>query len=171
MYSGTIAALLGTAATLLSTALASSTTFFAGNVAVGTCSFTHYALPAGIFGTALSVQSWDSSAHCGACVNVHGPNGNTIKAMIVDKCPGCEANGLDLFEEAFAQIADPAQGRIDTQWEFTPCGIASPLQVHLKDGASQWWFSVQVMNANKVSSRLYASRPLSYFEQSLMMNS
>jgi hypothetical protein len=57
-------------------------TFYGGNLAGGTCSFTTYTLPANIFGTAFSGSAWDAAAHCGECVKVTGPNGNSITAMV-----------------------------------------------------------------------------------------
>jgi hypothetical protein len=57
-------------------------TFYGGNVSGGTCSFSGYSLPSTLFGTALSLERWDSSANCGRCVSVTGPNGNSVKAMV-----------------------------------------------------------------------------------------
>lgn len=57
-------------------------TYYNGIVADGTCSFSGYTLPSGIFGTALSVDTWDHAAKCGACVAITGPTGNTIKVMV-----------------------------------------------------------------------------------------
>jgi hypothetical protein len=63
-------------------ALSGQATFYGGNVAGGACSFSTYTLPSNIFGTALSDSNWDSSANCGACVAVTGPDGNAITAMV-----------------------------------------------------------------------------------------
>lgn len=57
-------------------------TYYGGNLAGGTCSFSGYTLPSSLFGTALSADAWDDAAKCGACVAVTGPSGNTIKAMV-----------------------------------------------------------------------------------------
>lgn len=57
-------------------------TFYGGNVSGGTCSFTGYTLPSGLFGTAYSGAQWNDAAQCGACVQVTGPSGNSIKAMV-----------------------------------------------------------------------------------------
>lgn len=55
-------------------------TFYGGNVAGGHCSFASYTLPDGVYGTASA--NWDGSAHCGDCVSVTGPGGQTITAMV-----------------------------------------------------------------------------------------
>ncbi|KUJ14269.1 uncharacterized protein LY89DRAFT_649993 [Mollisia scopiformis] len=137
--------------------LAGQATFYGGNVAGGACSFSTYTLPSGIFGTALSDSNWDTAANCGACVSVTGPSGNSITAMIVDECPGCGTNHLDLFPDAFAALANPTTGVIDVTWEYVDCPITSPLEVHNKEGVSAYWFSMQVVNANQAVSSLEVS--------------
>ncbi|EAW12821.1 putative extracellular cellulase CelA/allergen Asp F7-like [Aspergillus clavatus NRRL 1] len=132
-------------------------TFYGGNVSGGTCSFSGYKLPAGLFGTALSKARWSDAAECGACVSVTGPNGNSIKAMIVDQCPECESNHLDLFQDAFAELADISKGIIGIDWSYVPCEIDSPLVLKNKEGTSRYWFSMQVVNANEPVASLEVS--------------
>ncbi|GAQ09310.1 expansin-YoaJ [Aspergillus lentulus] len=132
-------------------------TFYGGNVSGGTCSFTGYTLPSGLFGTAYSGAAWNNAAECGACVSVKGPNGKTIKAMIVDQCPECEADHLDLFQNAFTELADISKGIIPITWSFVDCGITSPLVLKNKEGTSRYWFSMQVMNANEPVAKLEVS--------------
>ncbi|KAH7386550.1 RlpA-like double-psi beta-barrel-protein domain-containing protein-containing protein [Cadophora sp. MPI-SDFR-AT-0126] len=160
-FTSTIAAsavvALAHGATLSKRALSGEATFYGGNVAGGMCSFSTYTLPAGVFGTALSDSNWDNSANCGACVSVTGPNGNAVTAMIVDQCPGCGTNHLDLFPDAFAALADPSKGIIPITWDYVDCPITTPLAVHNKEGVSANWFSMQVVNANKEVSSLEVS--------------
>ena len=60
--------------------LSGQATFYGGNVQGGTCSFSTYTLPSGLYGTALSDSNWSNSANCGGCVAVtYG--GKTITAM------------------------------------------------------------------------------------------
>ncbi|KIM95510.1 carbohydrate-binding module family 63 protein [Oidiodendron maius Zn] len=149
------------ASTVLALATASSlsgqATYYGGNLAGGACSFSTYTLPSGIFGTALSDSNWDNSANCGACVSVTGPSGNSITAMIVDECPGCGTNHLDLFPDAFSALANPTTGIIDVTWEYVDCPITTPLEVHNKEGVSAYWFSMQAVNANQGVSSLEVS--------------
>ncbi|KAG4443894.1 hypothetical protein IFR05_000660 [Cadophora sp. M221] len=165
-------------ATLSKRALSGEATFYGGNVAGGMCSFSTYTLPAGVFGTALSDSNWDNAANCGTCVAVTGPNGNTITALVVDQCPGCGPNHLDLFPDAFATLADPSKGIIPITWDYVDCPISSPLAVHNKEGVSAYWFSMQVVNANKEVTSLEVStdggstwkvttrQPYNFFENS-----
>jgi expansin (peptidoglycan-binding protein) len=132
-------------------------TFYGGNVSGGMCSFTGYTIPSNLYGTALSDANWDTAANCGACVSVTGPSGTKVTAMIVDQCPGCGTNHLDLFPDAFAKLASPSKGEIDVSWDIVPCGITSPIILKNKEGTSKYWFSMQVMNSNVSVSKLEVS--------------
>ena len=137
--------------------LSGQATFYGGNVKGGACSFSTYTVPSGLYGTAISDSNWDNAGNCGGCVAVtYG--GKTITAMIVDECPGCGTNHLDLFPDAFASLADKTKGVIDLSWDFVPCSvITSPLQIHMKSGVSQYWFSAQVVNGKRRTSKIDVS--------------
>ena len=153
-------------------------TFYGGTVAGGMCSFTGYTIPSGLLGTALSDANWAGAQSCGACVQVTGSSGTKIIAMVVDQCPGCGNNHLDLFPDAFKKLADPSKGIIPVSWDFVPCGITSPIVLKNKEGTSKWWFAMQVMNSNVRVSKLEVStdggkswkgttrQPYNYFENS-----
>lgn len=98
-------------------------TFYGGNTQGGMCSFSTYTIPSGIYGTAMSSRNWDGSETCGGCIEVTGPNGKKITVMVVDQCPECELNHLDLFQDAFAELADVSKGIIDVTWEYVDCPI------------------------------------------------
>ncbi|KMT03545.1 hypothetical protein BVRB_8g192220 [Beta vulgaris subsp. vulgaris] len=78
---------------------------------------------------AASADIFQNRAACGRSYRVtcvSGTNqgvpqpcrGGSVTVRVVDLCPGCSANGLDLSQEAFSMIADPNAGRINI--EFTP---------------------------------------------------
>jgi len=67
--------------------LSGEATYYGGNLAGGTCSFSTYTLPSSIFGTALSDSNWSDAAECGACITVTGPAGNNITAMVLSLLP------------------------------------------------------------------------------------
>jgi hypothetical protein len=73
---------LARGAALQSRALSGEATFYGGNLQGGTCSFSTYTLPSGVYGTALSDSNWDNAGNCGACISVTGPAGNSITAMV-----------------------------------------------------------------------------------------
>ncbi|KAL3463976.1 RlpA-like double-psi beta-barrel-protein domain-containing protein-containing protein [Aspergillus heterothallicus] len=140
-----------------SAATSGEATFYDGNVSGGTCSFTDYTLPSDLSGVAFSGEAWDDAANCGRCVSVTGPSGNSVKAMIVDKCPECAPTHLDLFQEAFTELAPASEGVIDISFTYIPCGIDSPIILKNKEGTSQYWFSMQVVNANEAVESLEVS--------------
>lgn len=72
----------GASPTLGGAAVSGQSTHYGGNLNGGMCSFSTYALPSGTFGTAFSGSAWQGAGVCGACLEVTGPQGNTIKAMV-----------------------------------------------------------------------------------------
>ncbi|KAI9738397.1 MAG: hypothetical protein M1834_008900 [Cirrosporium novae-zelandiae] len=141
----------------LSDSVSGEATFYGGNVEGGACSFSTYTLPSNLYGTALSSSNWDTSANCGACIEVTGPDGDNITAMIVDECPECGSNHLDLFQDAFAELADISEGIIDVTWKYVECPITGVITLHNKEGTSEYWFSMQVVNANEPVATLEVS--------------
>lgn len=76
---------------------------------------------------------------------------------IVDRCPGCEPDHFDLFPNAFKAAGGTETGRTYVTYEYVPCGITTPLSVRTEGGASQWWFSMQVTEANRPVKSLEVS--------------
>ncbi|KAI5776937.1 RlpA-like double-psi beta-barrel-protein domain-containing protein-containing protein [Geopyxis carbonaria] len=128
--------------------LTGTATYYGGNISGGTCSFTTLTLPSSIYGTALSDSNWASAGLCGACLRV-SYNSQSITAMVVDQCPGCGANALDLFPAAFSALAEPTLGHVQVAWEVVDCEAMEGRKLKLvnKSGTSRYWFSMQVVNA------------------------
>ncbi|KAF4435737.1 hypothetical protein F53441_13441 [Fusarium austroafricanum] len=133
-----------------------TSTHYGGNVSGGTCGFVSYTIPSGIYGTAFSGPNWDNAGVCGSCIEVTGPTGKKIKAMIVDKCNECNKGHLDLFDNAFT-AAGGTNGLAQTSWRLISCDITTPLVLRNKEGnsianlglgTSSHWFSMQVRNSN-----------------------
>ncbi|KAL4806130.1 RlpA-like double-psi beta-barrel-protein domain-containing protein-containing protein [Aspergillus unguis] len=139
------------------TSTSGTATFYGGNLSGGTCSFTDYTIPSGLYGVAYSGQAWDNAAECGACFSVTGPNGDSVKVMVVDECPECSSTHFDLFENAFTTLSEKSAGEISISYTPTSCGISSPLILHNKSGTSAYWFSMQVVNANEAVKSLEVS--------------
>ena len=120
----------------------------------GRCSF-----PAGDrMVAAISGPDYDGAASCGACVEVSGPNGDTV-VRIVDVCPRCKAGDLDLSVEAFAEIAPVRAGRIPISWRVVPCEVTGPVAYHFKDGSSAHWMAIQVRDHRYPIAGLEARDP------------
>jgi expansin (peptidoglycan-binding protein) len=94
---------------------------------------------------ALNAVDWATAAYCGACADVAGPNGS-VRVRIVDQCPECPSGNLDLSPQAFSQIAAMEQGRVSITWNLVACDVSGPVRYRFKDGSSQWWTAVQVIN-------------------------
>jgi expansin (peptidoglycan-binding protein) len=95
---------------------------------------------------AMNIGQYQDSAVCGACVEIEGPKGN-LRVRIVDSCPDCPTKGhLDLSRQAFAKIANPVDGRVNVRWRMVTCDVQGPIRYHFKDGSSQWWAAIQVLN-------------------------
>ena len=84
-------------------------------VGVSACGTVETGLVAAV-GDAL----WNNGAVCGKMYRVTctGPTnqcrstGASVTVKIVDRCAGCTGNQLDLSQQAFSAIADPAAGKI-----------------------------------------------------------
>ncbi|WP_051790483.1 RlpA-like double-psi beta-barrel domain-containing protein [Streptomyces sp. NRRL S-1022] len=57
----------------------------------------------------------NNSPACGKQLKVRGPRG-VVYVTIVDKCPTCKDEDLDLSPAAFGQIADLGAGRVPIRW-------------------------------------------------------
>jgi len=66
---------------------------------------------------AISSAIYDGGAHCFDLVEISS-GGKSVQAQVVDECPSCNANDLDLSPATFEKFAPLAQGEIDITWEF-----------------------------------------------------
>ncbi|XP_059440023.1 EG45-like domain containing protein [Corylus avellana] len=80
----------------------------------------------GVMIAAVSDALWANGAACGRMYSVTctGPTNQgvpqpcrgTVTVKVVDRCPGCDANNIDLSQEAFSAIADPNAGKINIDY-------------------------------------------------------
>ena len=112
-------------------------TYYDGNGGFGSCGSP---LTSGLYG-AISHSCYEAS-QCGKCAVVHGPLGN-VTITIMDKCPGCLENTLDISSEAFKTIATIDDGRVKVTWELVECNNSKPIsqmtttQANLTNNPSQ----------------------------------
>ena len=122
----------------------------------GACLFDHPS--ADLMVAALNTRDYETSKACGARVLVRAANGATITVRIVDECPGdCLAGQLDLSREAFAKLADPTLGRIPITWSLVSPDMPGALSIRYKDGSSQYWCGIQVIDHRNPIARLEVS--------------
>lgn len=81
--------------------------FYDPGTAAGSCELGPF--PAGGRYASLPPERFGHSAACGSYVTVRGPRGQ-VRAEVVDLCPGCAANMINLSRAAFGVIADPGPG-------------------------------------------------------------
>ena len=94
----------------------------------------------------LPSGQYRGGALCGAYLNITGPLG-TVQAEVVDTCPGCAANQVDLSVAAFTQTQRPAAGtaRISYVLAHDPA-LPGPLAVRVGPGSTATSLTVQVVN-------------------------
>lgn len=109
----------------------------------GACSFA--ATPDDLLVTAMNAEEYANAPYCGAYLHVTGPQG-AVTVRVVDLCPECRAGHLDLSRAAFAQIADPVDGRVAITWQLVSPELSGPIVYHFKEGSNPWWTAVQVRN-------------------------
>ncbi|MEJ2621382.1 MAG: expansin EXLX1 family cellulose-binding protein [Candidatus Thiodiazotropha sp.] len=118
----------------------------------GNCSFP---LPTGILTAAMNASDYDNSSACGGVIVVTNEDtGLSVTVRIDDQCPECAPGDVDLDQDAFAQIADIATGRIPIRWHYLANDQAGSVKLVFKEGSSQWWTGVQVRDHLYPISRL-----------------
>ncbi len=115
----------------------------AGTTTNGNCSFAQ--LPASKYYVALGPKEYAAGARCGSYLWVTGPKGS-VRVVVMDQCPECGPNHLDLSKQAFARIADVKDGLVPITWRTVKDPTVPAMSFRFKDGSSQWWFALQVFD-------------------------
>lgn len=119
-------------------------TYYDSKGAGGNCAYP--TAPADHLYVALSPGEYAAAAACGGYLDVTGPRG-TARVLVMDQCPECATGHIDLSREAFARIGDPVRGVVPVSYRaVVNPPLTGPLTFRMKDGASQYWFAVQVGN-------------------------
>ncbi|WP_067570439.1 expansin EXLX1 family cellulose-binding protein [Nocardia acidivorans] len=99
-------------------------------------------LPLGGYYVGVSTSEYEDSAPCGSYVDIDGPLGS-VRAQIVDRCPGCAPHQYDLSRPAFEAIAHSTDGvapiRISRVRDPNP---APELFYRVQQGASPSWIGL-----------------------------
>ncbi|HLM48455.1 MAG TPA: expansin EXLX1 family cellulose-binding protein [Myxococcaceae bacterium] len=137
-------------------------TYYAEANGTGNCSFD--ATPWDLDVAAIVKTEYQGSAVCGACAEIQGPKG-TLRVRIVDSCPDCTTAGhLDLSPSAFDKLADRALGRVQVKWRFVTCPVTGAMRYRFKQGSSQYWTGIQVLNHHKPIRKLEWLNGLTWVE-------
>ncbi|MBL1074105.1 hypothetical protein JK358_06825 [Nocardia sp. 2] len=101
-------------------------------------------LPLDGFYVGVPTGEYDGSAPCGSYIDIDGPRGS-VRAQIVDRCPGCAPHQYDLSRAAFEQIAHISDGV--AQIRFTRVRDPNPapeLFYRVQPGSNADWLGLLV---------------------------
>lgn len=131
---------------------------------IGNCGFDP-SPPADPYFVALTTVGglYGNATWCGGCVEVQGPLGSVV-ARVVDSCPDCGPDHLDMSPQAFEKVARLVDGRVQIRWRFVSCPVEGPISYRMKEGSSQWWTALQVRNHRVPLKRLEWLRQGSWVE-------
>lgn len=93
----------------------------------------------------VAPDDYAGASACGSYLDVSGPRGRTVRVQVVDRCVNCVPGRLDLSRDAFAEIADPAEG--DVPVRYAPVRDPQPvpqLGFEVKPGSSPDWLALLV---------------------------
>lgn len=122
-----------------------------GATGAGNCSFDPS--PNDLMVAAMNTVDYANARLCGAYVEVTGPEA-TVVVRIVDRCPECPQNHIDLSEQAFDRIAELSAGNIPITWRIVSPALDGPIVYRFKEGSNQWWTAVQIRNHRNPVARL-----------------
>lgn len=126
----------------------------------GNCSFDP--TPNDLMVAAMNDPDYGTADWCGACLEVTGPKGTSIRVRVVDRCPECKAGDLDLSRQAFEMLSPLSAGRIAISWREVACDVTGPLAYHFKDGSNEYWTAIQLRNHRYPIAKLEAMKAGAY---------
>jgi expansin (peptidoglycan-binding protein) len=118
-------------------------TFFAISASsTGNCSFDLGKQPQPPYWTAMNGARYANASDCGACIEATGARGGPFVYQVVDSCkvengnPVCASmEHLDLSQQGFSRLGDPATGKINITWHYVPCQATGSVQVFAQKGS------------------------------------
>jgi expansin len=104
------------------------------------CSFRE--LPPDGYYAGLSTSDYGRADLCGAYLDIQGPRGS-VRALVVDHCPACAGEELNLSAAAFELIADPDDGVAAVRYRLVrdPQPVQE-LTFEVKQDSSTSWFGI-----------------------------
>jgi expansin (peptidoglycan-binding protein) len=123
----------------------------------GSCSFGR--LAAGGLYVSLGAAQYAAGAACGSYLDVTGPAG-TVRAEVVDNCPGCSDGGIDMSAAAFSRVANPSAGTVLVSYQLArDPRLPGPLAVRVAQSASSTWLAVQLINQGNPLASVQVGTP------------
>jgi expansin (peptidoglycan-binding protein) len=104
---------------------------------------------------AMNYTDYETAKACGDYIRVTASNGASVTVLITNECPlPCAPGQLDLSQQAFAKIANPAAGRITVTWKLLSPAMSRKISIRYMTGSSQWWCGIQVIGHRNPVARL-----------------
>jgi expansin len=104
---------------------------------------------------AMNYTDYETAKACGDYVLVKAADGASVTVLITNECPlPCAPGQLDLSQQAFAKLADPAAGRITVTWKLLSPAMSRKISIRYMTGSSQWWCGIQVIGHRNPVARL-----------------
>ncbi|TVZ02759.1 hypothetical protein EAS64_27670 [Trebonia kvetii] len=104
---------------------------------------------------AMNYTDYETAKACGDYVRVKAADGASVTVLITNECPlPCAPGQLDLSQQAFAKIANPAAGRITVTWQLLSPAMSRTISIRYMTGSSQWWCGIQVIGHRNPVARL-----------------
>ena len=104
---------------------------------------------------AMNVADFEGSQACGAYVQVRAAGGASVTVRITNLCPApCRVGQLDLNPKAFDRLGARNRGEIPVTWKLVSPASAGKISLRYKDGSSQYWCGIQVIDHRNPVARL-----------------
>ncbi|MEV5712756.1 expansin EXLX1 family cellulose-binding protein [Amycolatopsis mediterranei] len=104
---------------------------------------------------AMNVADFEGSLACGAYVEVHAAGGASVTVRITNLCPApCRVGQLDLNPKAFDRLGARVRGEILVTWKLVSQPSAKQISLRYKEGSSQYWCGIQVLDHRNPVARL-----------------
>ncbi|ADJ45744.1 rare lipoprotein A [Amycolatopsis mediterranei S699] len=104
---------------------------------------------------AMNVADFEGSQACGAYVEVHAAGGASVTVRITNLCPApCRVGQLDLNPKAFDRLGARVRGEIPVTWKLVSQPSAKQISLRYKEGSSQYWCGIQVLDHRNPVARL-----------------
>ncbi|MCQ2816113.1 MAG: hypothetical protein MJ252_02495 [archaeon] len=99
------------------------------------------------FYVGVSMDIYEESLACGACMKIEGPDG-VIITRVVDSI-GNGKNTLSLSKEAFHIISNGDKEHINNvKWKWVDCGKKEGMELEVIKGSNPWYIAVRPYFAN-----------------------
>ena len=72
--------------------------------------------------------------------------GTSVVVRIIDRCPECAQNHLDMSEDSFKKLGKLELGTINIKYDFVPCPTTGNIKYRIKKDSTKYWVSVLIDN-------------------------